>query len=289
MKTSNNNFLIRSKILEESEELICAQGDSELIHESADLLYFMLLYLMKNNIAIEEVECELIKRRYSLIKSDYDIKHKNPQKFKIGIIQTNIPKNFSIEFLMDIFSTKIYKKNDSDRSYELICENNNLQIIVVKPKDVALLINNGFIDAIVSYEDIILNYSVNAEKVLVNKNKNKKVSIVLVCKEGVTIEKLKQENEGRKLIIMAEYVRLTSEWVRKNNIKAKICHVNGSSESYLANDLCDLCVVVCDTGVTLKENGLKILDCLVSTNINLFVHPDKKKKLFDIQNIKDNF
>ena len=211
---------------------------------------------------------------------------KNTEKFKIGIILNNMPKEFVFEYLEYIFDIKIKKENDDERCLKYICNNKNIMIIQTKPKDVSTLINNGFIDAVVSYEDIILNYSANAEKFVLNKNKTKQVSIVIACKEGITLDILKDENKDRKLVIMSEYVKLTGDWVKENNLKAKIVHVSGSSEGYLVNDICDMCVAVRDSGATLKANNLKVLDTLVTTNINLFVHPKKKEMLTSILNQK---
>lgn len=282
----SDGFKINSKILEEAEELICTTDPEEIVHESADLIYFILMYLQKHNINVQEIESELIKRRYTNVKENYDIKLKNKDKFKIGIIVNNMPKEFVFEYLEDMLEAKITKKINSERCLEYKCTNENFMIIQTKPKDVSVLINNGFLDAVVSYEDIIINYSANAEKFSINKNKTKKVSIVIACKENMTLDMLKQENKTKKLVVMSEYVKLTNDWIRKNGLIAKIVHVSGSSEGYLANDLCDMCVAVCDSGKTLVDNNLKILDTLVTTNINLFVHPNRKELLSQILNQK---
>lgn len=272
----NDKPKIISKILEEAEELICATEYDEIVHEASDLIYFMLMYLQKHNVEIDDVNSELIKRRYVVQKDDYGIETKNKDKLKIGIILANMPHQFVFEYIEDLFDTQIKKKNESDRCLEYVCDNPQIMIIPTKPKDVSTLINNGFLDAVVSFEDIIINYPANVEKMPILKNKTKNVSIVIACKQGITLEVLKEENKRKKLVIMAEYVKLTSEWVRKQGLIAKIVHVTGSSESYLVNDLCDMCVVVCDTGATLRANDLVALDVLVTTNISLFIHPHKK-------------
>ena len=278
----NDGFMIHSKVMEEAEELISAHTSDEIAHEAADLIYFMLMFLEKNKVDISDVESELIKRRYTVIKDEVGVKMKNKDKFKIGVILNNMPTQFVFEYLEALFDTKIKKESDNPRCLKYVCENPNLMIVPTKPKDVSTLMNNGFMDAVVSYEDIIINYSANAEKTIIKQTKSKNVSIVVACKEEVTLEQLKEESKERKLVIMAEYVKLTSDWVSKHDLKAKIVHVSGSSESYLVSDMCDMCVVVCDSGSTLKANGLKVLDTLVATNINLFVHPKKKEMLYKL-------
>ena len=278
----NDRFMITSKVLEEAEELVCATEYDDIVHESADLVYFTLMLLQKQKVNVDDVESELIKRRYTVFKDGYNIQMKNSDKFKIGVILANMPTQFVFEYLENLFNTKITKKTDSPRCMQYLTDNEKIMIITTKPKDVSTLINNGFLDAVVSFEDIIVNYSANVTKLPIAHNKTKTVSIVVAVKNGVTLESLQEDNKKRKLVIMAEYVKLTSDWVTKNNLKAKIVHVSGSSEGYLLNDLCDMCVVVYDSGTTLKENDLVVLDTLVTTGINLFVHPNKMDMLYSI-------
>ena len=94
-KLLEDKFKIYSKILEEAEELTCASEKDEMIHESTDLLYFILVYLQKHNIDIQEIESELIKRRYHVANNKFDIEIKDKNKFKIGIMTTGIPKEDS--------------------------------------------------------------------------------------------------------------------------------------------------------------------------------------------------
>ena len=56
--------LSKAKVLEEVDELIEAvEENSNKIHEAADVLYHLLIYLEANDIKIEEVMSELEKRK----------------------------------------------------------------------------------------------------------------------------------------------------------------------------------------------------------------------------------
>ncbi len=65
-KLLEDKSLAKEKILEEISELIEAvEQDSNKIHESADVLYHLIMYLEANNIKIEDIETELEKRKKS--------------------------------------------------------------------------------------------------------------------------------------------------------------------------------------------------------------------------------
>jgi len=63
-KLLEDNSLSKAKVLEEINELIEAvEKDTNKIHESADVLYHLIVYLEANDIKIEDVMDELKKRR----------------------------------------------------------------------------------------------------------------------------------------------------------------------------------------------------------------------------------
>ncbi len=60
----NDKSLSKAKVLEEINELIeSVEKDNNKIHESADVLYHLIVYLEANDIKIEDVMDELKKRR----------------------------------------------------------------------------------------------------------------------------------------------------------------------------------------------------------------------------------
>ena len=63
-KLLENKSLAKEKVLEEINELIDAvDQDSNKIHEAADVLYHLIIYLEKSGIRIEDVTEELNSRR----------------------------------------------------------------------------------------------------------------------------------------------------------------------------------------------------------------------------------
>ena len=60
----NDKSLAKEKVLEEVSELIEAvEENSNKVHESADVLYHLIMYLEANNVKIEEIMDELASRK----------------------------------------------------------------------------------------------------------------------------------------------------------------------------------------------------------------------------------
>ena len=63
-KLLEDKSLAKEKVLEEINELIGAvEQDTNKIHEAADVLYHLIMYLEKSGIKIEDVMTELDKRK----------------------------------------------------------------------------------------------------------------------------------------------------------------------------------------------------------------------------------
>ena len=63
-KLLNDKLLSKAKVIEEIDELIEAvEENSNKVHEAADVLYHLLIYLEANEVKIEEVMTELENRK----------------------------------------------------------------------------------------------------------------------------------------------------------------------------------------------------------------------------------
>lgn len=267
---SRRQDVVHTKILEEVDELLCATTDNDIASETADVIYFVLMNLINKGIPIEMVENEFIRRRYIVSEKKTDMQSLNKNNIRIGIVTSKIDASPVIKYLESILNVTITSQSDNPRDLRYVCSDSNINIIQTKPKDVQKFISLGYIDAVVSFDDIINNSSIKATMLQINSPQQTHVSIIVAVKKGIKIENLKEINKNRKLIMMAEYIKLATQWVKKVGLNVKIEHVFGSAESYVVNDLCDMAVVVCDTGKTLEANDMEILDIITVTTMHLF-------------------
>lgn len=287
-KLINNPKYARSKILEEAEELVHA-SKSDMVMEAADLVFHMLSYLESFEVPIDDVYKELNKRRYIVEKKQNKIQRMN-KEFTIGIVTNGTNLQIIFSYLKDLLGVIFAKQNDNPRSFAFTSSDARFRLVQVKPKDIGKLIHNNHIDAVVSYDDMIINSPIAVVKVELRSLQPKYVKICAIVKENITFETLQEKiNTGYKLNIMSEYPELTYRWLEStklNTPEIKVETVSGSSESYVFNDMADMCVCVVDTGVTLAANNLKILDTLVETSMHMFAPTDKIKMLEDL--LKNN-
>jgi len=97
-------------------------------------------------------------------------------------------------------------------------------------------------------------------------------SVTLRNRTEVIEQKIKN---GKKINICSEYIFITHKWLLEKKIKAKVTEVTGSGEGYLVADMFDACVVITETGSTIKDNGLEIYDTIMVDKFGLYVSNNK--------------
>ncbi|QQG37690.1 MAG: ATP phosphoribosyltransferase [Candidatus Kaiserbacteria bacterium] len=93
---------------------------------------------------------------------------------------------------------------------------------------------------------------------------------------------LKDLRRGGKTIL-AEYPKAARRWCRKQGIKAKILKCAGGAESLVAAGVYDYCLVLVETGTSLKVNGLVELatvfrsETVLIANRAMYANPEAKE------------
>ncbi|WP_188456072.1 ATP phosphoribosyltransferase [Virgibacillus oceani] len=79
-------------------------------------------------------------------------------------------------------------------------------------------------------------------------------------------------NQGRKLTIATKYPAVTREYFKRRGIPVETIKLNGSVELAPLIGLSDLIVDIVETGTTLKENGLKVMETIDAISTRLIVN-----------------
>ena len=286
-KIFNNKNLQVCKIIEEASELCMSSTSDNLIHELADLIYFCILHAISNGIDIRDVCNELNKRHYKISKEKFTT-NSLPKEIKFGIC-INKHCELTIFNYLEKIGISITHPSPGTRSlkYEGYFVNHpEIKILpfLIKPKDVQVFIENELMDAVICYRDILDNYPVKYQKVNVDgsfEENLKKSKICVLSKINFDLSEY-ENNPLKKLRVFSEYVLLTSHWLHEKKVNAKVIQISGGAEGFLHHDLCDVVVCVVDTGKTVKDNDLRIIDNIYESEIGIYAKIDVVKRIEEL-------
>lgn len=183
---------------------------------------------------------------------------------KVGII----PKEFVEEI------------ENNDR--KLIWEYNGLRILLVKPKDVGIYVEEGIADIGIVGKDLLIEYLYDVFELMDLGIGYCKV--VVAGKEKGEDLYSRIEKEYGYVAIATKYPRITKSFFDYKEIPVKIIELYGSIELAPITGLSHFIVDLVSTGRTLKENGLEIIeDIIESTGILISNKVSYYKKFLEIE------
>lgn len=172
-------------------------------------------------------------------------------------IRVAVAKGRILEEVCDLLSASGYPTNTiNKKTRQLIFEIKDLTILACKPADVTKYVDLGAADCGIVGSDCIMetNYEIY-EPLTLSIGKCKMVLACLKNKKLVL-------TPGMDLKIGTKYPKITKAFFAKKKIFPEIVYLNGSVELAPAVGLCDAIVDITETGSTIKENNLKVVDSL---------------------------
>ncbi len=267
-KLLNSPDFLKYKLSEELLEFITADSQN-ITTEAADLIYHLIIYLIQNDKQMNTVLDELNRRKWQINKKIYQTINR-PNKFVVGLcLLKNSKHNDKFMNILEELGIEVKLVEGKNMEYQAF---NNFIFKQINPKDVSSQIHNDMVDAIICYEDVIKNYPV---KVIRYPTKNYHATDIVVITKNDFNDDLSTYPENYKFKIASEYKRLTEKWITNKKIIGKAIQLNGKAESEVIVGTCDMAVTVCDTGKTLEQHNLKIIDVIGTHSIGLFIRSDK--------------
>lgn len=144
-----------------------------------------------------------------------------------------------------------------ENNRKLIFENEEVGVryFWVKPSDVAIYVERGAADIGVAGKDILLEYSPDVYELLdldIGK-----------CRMAVAAKKDFRYDMSRTLRVATKFKNIASAHYLSKGMDIDIIHLNGSIEIAPILDLSDVIVDIVETGTTLKENNLAVIEEIV--------------------------
>ena len=167
-----------------------------------------------------------------------------------------------------------------ESSRKLIFENEEISVryFWVKPSDVAIYVERGAADIGVCGKDILLEYQPEVYELL-DLNLGK-------CRMAVAAKKDFYDNKKRTLRVATKFSNIAKKYYREQGRDIDIIHLNGSIEIAPILGLSDVIVDIVETGTTLKENNLEVVETIVPISARLIANKSGYKfKNNEIENI----
>lgn len=153
-----------------------------------------------------------------------------------------------------------------ENTRKLIFENEEcgVRYFWVKPSDVSIYVERGAADIGVAGKDILLEYSPDVYELLDLKTG--------VCKMAVAAPTTFCDDPGKTLKVATKFANIAGAHYLKKGRDIDIIHLNGSIEIAPILGLTDVIVDIVETGKTLKENDLEVIEDIVPISARLIAN-----------------
>ena len=184
-----------------------------------------------------------------------------------GMLNVALPKGRLGEKVYSMFEEagfgcpSIHEKNR-----KLIFENeeNGVRYFWVKPSDVAIYVERGAADIGVVGKDILLEYEPDVYELLdldIGK-----------CRMAVAGPGSFRDDRRKTLKVATKFTNIAVNYYNSLGRDIDIIHLNGSIEIAPILGLSDVIVDIVETGETLKENNLEVLETIVPISARLIAN-----------------
>ena len=153
-----------------------------------------------------------------------------------------------------------------ETSRKLIFDNEEagVRYFWVKPSDVAIYVERGAADIGVAGKDILLEYRPDVYELL-DLNVGK-------CRMAVAAPEGFRDDPDRTLRVATKFSRIARDYYSSVGRDIDIIHLNGSIEIAPILGLSDVIVDIVETGTTLRENHLAVIEEIVPISARLIAN-----------------
>lgn len=153
-----------------------------------------------------------------------------------------------------------------ENSRKLIFENpeKGVRYFWVKPSDVAIYVERGVADVGVAGKDILLEYEPDVYELLDLQTG--------ICRMAVAAKEDYHDKTGRTLKVATKFSNIAKKYYLSLGRDIDIIHLNGSIELAPILGLSDVIVDIVETGKTLRENHLEVIETIAGISARLIAN-----------------
>lgn len=193
-----------------------------------------------------------------------------------------LPKGRIYENVVGLFSGAGITIKLPDRAYRPTVNQDDLEAKVMKPQNIGKLLELGAHDVGFTGRDWI--EETGADVVEIMDLGFDKVRIVAAVPNEIDDTAL----SSRRIIVATEYEKIASRWLEEKKMNSLVVRTYGATEVFPPDDA-DMIIDNTATGRTLVENGLRIVDTIMTSSTRMFASkeamadPGKKKKIMELK------
>lgn len=183
-----------------------------------------------------------------------------------NLLKFGIPKGSLEAATIELFKKAGWTITQTSRNYFPSIDDEEIKCNLIRTQEMSKYVESGTIDAGIAGMDWVLENNSDVVKICdlvyskVSRRPTKWVLVVTESSPIKTIEDLKNKT------IATELVDFTKRYFAERNIPVKVEFSWGATEAKVVEGLCDAIVEVTETGSTIKANGLKIIETLMTSN-----------------------
>ncbi|MFZ0080878.1 MAG: ATP phosphoribosyltransferase [Trebonia sp.] len=177
----------------------------------------------------------------------------------------------------------------SDRDYHALIDDPRIERVrILRPQEIPTYVERGLFDLGITGRDLITEAGaevVSLGELRYSKATSNPARIVLAVPQNAPWQAVTDLPDGIR--ISTEYPELTRRFLEERGVKAVVIRSFGATEAKVP-DIVDAIVDLTETGSSLRKNGLRILDTLLTsyteliTNSAAYADADKRAAMEDI-------
>lgn len=183
-----------------------------------------------------------------------------------------LPKGRLGEKVYDLFEKAGYEcPSIKENSRKLVFENfeKGVRYFWVKPSDVSVYVERGAADLGVAGKDILLEYAPDVYELLDLK--------IGKCSMAVAAKREFVDDRNKPLTVATKFANIAKRYYAKQGREIDVVPLNGSIELAPILGLSDVIVDIVETGSTLKENDLVVVEKFLPISARLIANKSSFK------------
>jgi len=184
-----------------------------------------------------------------------------------SLLNIALPKGRLGEKVLSLFESVGYEcPAIHEPGRKLVFENpeTGVRYFWVKPSDVAIYVERGAADIGVAGKDILLEYAPDVYE-LFDLDIGK-------CRMAVAAKKDFRDDTQKTLKVATKFANIAKDYYKSLGRDIDIIHLNGSIEIAPILGLSDVIVDIVETGTTLKENDLEVVETITNISARLIAN-----------------